>query len=96
MSLSPQEYTHLKGFRDLIASTIGRLEQAQSQGALSQAVGDVAPRWDEVDADFAGVLRSVGESVWTMPFAQVRPTVNAIVGHLGQQLSELDQQLAAG
>ncbi len=96
MSLSPQEYKQLKSFRDLIASTMSRLGEAQSQGPLSQAVGDVAPRWDDVDPAFAGVLRDVGNSVWTMPFTQVRPTVDAIVGHLGQQLGEIDQQLASG
>ncbi|MCP3859816.1 MAG: hypothetical protein GY704_09205 [Phycisphaeraceae bacterium] len=96
MSLSPQEYNQLKAFRDLIASTMSRLDQAQSQGPLSQAVGDVAPQWDGIDPDFANVLRDVGNSVWTMPFIQVRPTVEAIVGHLGAQLGEIDQQLAAG
>ncbi|PIE21194.1 MAG: hypothetical protein CSA66_00025 [Proteobacteria bacterium] len=96
MALNPQQYAQLKAFRDLIATTMDRLGQAQSQAALSQTVGDIAPRWDDVDGDFANVLRDVGNSVWTMPFAQVRPTVSAIVGHLGQQLGEVDQELASG
>jgi len=96
MALSPKEYTELKNFRDLIKQTVDRLRQAQSQGALSQAVGDVAPKWDGVDADFAAVLRNVGNSVWQMPFVQVRPTVNAICDHLGGQLADINEQLARG
>jgi len=96
VALTPKQYTELKNFRDLIKQTVDRLRQAQSQGALSQAVGDCAPRWDKVDGDFAAVLRNVGDSVWQMPFMQVRPTVNAICDHLGGQLSEIDEQLARG
>lgn len=96
MALTPKQYTELKNFRDLIAGTVDRLRQAQSQGALSQAVGDTAPRWDDVDSDFARVLRDVGNSVWQMPFAQVRPTVNAICDHLGGQLADIDDQLRNG
>lgn len=97
MALTPKQYTELKNFRDLIAKTVERLRQAGSQGALAQAVGDCAPGWDAVDAEFATVLREeVGRKVWQMPYAQVRPTVDAIVNHLGAQLAEIDQQLAAG
>ncbi|MFT7579685.1 MAG: hypothetical protein ACI9MR_001351 [Myxococcota bacterium] len=94
MSLSPAEYTKLKGFRDLIHQTMERLTEATSQGALSQAAGDLAPRWKEVDAEFSTLLTDVGASVWKMPFPQVRPTVQAIIGHLGQQRAEIDEQLA--
>ena len=96
MALTPKQYTELKNFRDLIKQTMDRLRQAQSQGALSQAVGDVAPRWDAVDAEFAAVLRNVAAKVWQMPFIQVRPTVNTICDHLGGQLQDIDEQLAHG
>ncbi|MCA9515102.1 MAG: hypothetical protein KC635_09190 [Myxococcales bacterium] len=93
MSLPPSEYTKLKAFRDLIAKTVDRLGQAQSQGTLAQAANDSAASWDGVDGDFAGVLRGVANNVWQGSFAQVRPTVQAIIGHLQGQLKDIDAQL---
>jgi len=96
MSLSPQDYVKLKAFRDLIRDTRERLGQAGTQGALSQAVAECAPRWDAVDGAFAQVLRDVGGSVWKMPFTQVRPTVQTIVDHLGGQLADIEDELRRG
>lgn len=93
MSLSPSEYTKLKAFRDLVAQTVDRLGQAQTQGTLAQAANDGAAAWEAVDSAFAGVLRSVANNVWQGSFAQVRPTVQAIVGHLQGQLKDIDAQL---
>ena len=83
----------IKAFRDLISDTIGQLQGAFGQGALASAAGAAATRWDPVDGDFAALLRKVQSQAWSMPYDQVKPVVEAVVGHLNEQLPAIDQQL---
>ena len=91
--MSPEDYNALKAFRDLIAKTIDDLSNATTQGGLARIVADCATGWDDVDKDFANVLRDIGQSVWTRGFATVAPTVKTIADHLGRQLKEVEGQL---
>ena len=94
--MTPEEYKTLSSFRDLIAQTVSEIGAAQSQATLGQAMSSLAPRWREVDEEFAELMEGVGAKVWQMSFAQVRPTVTAMVQHLETQLRELNAQLGRG
>lgn len=91
--MQPEEYKALEAFRDLIVKTISTLRGAGSQGALGSALAQAAPDWEPVDADFANVLKDLRQQVWSMPFAQVRPVVDAVCGHLEQQLEAVNAEL---
>ena len=88
-----QAYNKLKAFRDLIQETMDTLSSANGQASLATAARAAASRWDEVDEAFAAVLRDVAQRAWQMPFAQVKPVVTAIVGHLAGQLADVDADL---
>lgn len=94
MPLPPKEWARVKAFRDLIQQTLKSIEGAAGQGALAAAASESAGKWDGTDAEFAALLRDLAQSVWQMPFAQVRPTVQAIVNHLKSELADADRQLA--
>lgn len=94
MTLPPKEWARVKAFRDLIKQTLTAIQGAQGQGALAAAASEHAAKWDTTDAEFAALLRELAQSVWQMSFAQVRPTVQAIVNHLQNELADADRQLA--
>ncbi len=90
-----EEYEQLKAFRDLISDTIEGLRHAAGQGALAAAADLAAERWTPFDDDFARVLRDIRAQAWSMPLAQIRPVVEAVVAHLEAQLAEIDAQLSS-
>lgn len=94
MALPPKEWARLDAFRKLIKQTLNAIEGAGGQGALAQAASESAAKWDATDGDFAALLRDLAQSVWQMPFTQVRPTVAAIVNHLRGELADVERQLA--
>ncbi|MFO0750245.1 MAG: hypothetical protein U1F43_31940 [Myxococcota bacterium] len=94
MALPPKEWARLDAFRKLIKQTLTAIENAGGQGALASAASESAGKWDATDAEFAALLRDLAQSVWQMPFAQVRPTVGAIVAHLKGELADVERQLA--
>ena len=94
-AMNIEEYEQLKAFRDLIHNTAEGLRYANGQGALAAAADAAAERWAEVDADFARVLRDIRSQAWSMPLAQIKPVVQAVVEHLEAQLAEIDRQLSA-
>ncbi|MCC6621626.1 MAG: hypothetical protein IT385_10255 [Deltaproteobacteria bacterium] len=94
MTLPPKEWARVDAFRKLIKQTLTSIEGAAGQGALAAAASDAAGKWDATDAEFASLLRDLAQSVWQMPFAQVRPTVQAIVNHLRGELADVERQLA--
>lgn len=91
--MQPEEYKELQAFRDLLKKTIATLRGAGSQAQLGGALDDAAPDWKKVDPDFADVLTNLRQQVWQMSFAQVRPVVDAVVGHLEAQLADVNRQL---
>ena len=91
--MQPEEYKHLKAFRDIIQKTLTAFRGATSQAGLSSAVAEYEPIWKDVDDEFAEVLRGVKSKVWSMPLPQVRQVVTALCGHLESTMAGVDQQL---
>ncbi len=91
--MQPEEFKHLKAFRDLIQETLTALRGATSQAGLASVVATYEPRWQPVHDEFAEVLRGIKGQVWSMPFPQVRQVVNAVCGHLESTMAGVDQQL---
>ena len=91
--MQPEEYKHLKAFRDLIQETLTALRDATSQAGLASVVAQYEPRWQPVHDEFAEVLRGIKSQVWSMPLPQVRKVVEAVCGHLEGTMAGLDKQL---
>lgn len=91
--MDPKEYNLLKAFRDLLADSVSQLQNAAGQSQLASTASELAGRWDDADEEFANVLRDISRQARTMSFAQVRPVVQAITGHIQAQLSEVEARL---
>ena len=94
--MTPEEYKHLSAFRKLLEDTLNAMKSAGSQATMAAAVDEYAPRWTNVHDDFAQVLQGIRSQIWSMPFAQVRPVANAVIGHLETTLADVKRQLGPG
>ncbi len=94
--MSPEEYEHLSTFKKLLEDTLRAMRNASSQASLAAAVDEYAGRWTNVHEEFAAVLNGIKAQVWQMPYPQVKPVAQAVIGHLESTLSDVKAQLGPG
>lgn len=80
--MTPEEYKHLKAFKDLIDASVSKLRNAGSQATLASAAAELEAQWKDVHDEFAEVLGGIRAQAWSMPFPQARKVADALVSHL--------------
>jgi len=91
--MTPQEYKHLKAFKDLIDDSVAQLKNAGSQATLASTAEALEDRWKPVHDEFAEVLGGIRAQAWSMPFPQARKVAEALITHLELTGESIQKQL---
>ena len=94
--MTPEEFLHLKAFKDLLDDTINGLSNATSQATLASAAEEYSGRWREADDDFADILDGIKKQAWSMPYVQARMVSQKVVEHLAATRDGVAAQLKRG
>jgi len=88
-----EEYKRVKGFRDLVESTISALGAAGTPHALVRAIDGILPQWEQADKEFASVLKEVKGQAFSMELPHLRAVTQKLREHLEVNLSRIEKGL---